>query len=345
MPGRDTDRKRWMAAQGLSRRRLDAASRAVRLVMPPTPLVHSPSLSGHLGRPVWLKLETVTPIRAFKVRGALARLAEIVADGRVHRVVTASSGNHGLAVAFAGRLAAVPVTVFVPANANPVKVAAIRDEGAEVVAGGRDYQEAAERGAAFAAAAGADWVHPFDDPAVIAGQATVGREIAAALPDVDRVVAPIGGGGLAAGIGVGLAHGAPSARLVGAEMDGADSMLRSIEAGRVVTLDSVRTVADGLAPRAVSERTRRLVEALAEGIVRLPDEALFPAMRHLIERERVLVEPSGAAAVAALLSGQVAGAGPVVAIVSGANVTAADLGRSLAAPLPDLEGAARGAGE
>lgn len=319
----------------LSPERLAAAYEAVRRVFPPTPLVESGSLSLHLGRPVWLKLESVTPIRAFKVRGAIAKAAELAASGQPGGLVTASAGNHGLAVAFAGRRLGRPVTVFVPAQANPVKVAAIRAMGAEIVAGGRTYQDLAGQGIPFAERTGGVWIHPFDDPAVIAGQASVGREIAEALPEVAQVVVPVGGGGLAAGIAAALRQHAPGAELVGVQMDGADAMLRSIAEGRVVTLDAVRTVADGLAPGTVSERTLHIVGAAAGAMVRLDDEELFPAMRLLLERERVLAEPSGAAAVAALASGKVHGRGPVVAVVTGANVTMEHLARVLATPLPE----------
>lgn len=323
-----------MTRQGLPRARLEAAHQAVRRMMPATPLVESLSLTARLGRPVWLKLESVTPVRAFKVRGAIAKVAELEAQGRAGALVTASAGNHGLAVAFAARRLGRPVTVFVPAQATPVKVAAIRAQGAEVVVGGRTFKDLAEKAFALVERTGAAWVHPFDDPAVIAGQASVGREIAEVLPDVAQVVVPVGGGGLAAGVGAALALYAPQARLVGVQMDGADSMLRSLEAGRVVTLETVNTVADGLAPGTASERTLELVGAFAETVLRLVDDELFVAMRHLLERDRVLAEPSGAAGVAALLSGRVPGSGPVVAVVTGANVTMRDLARAIETPLP-----------
>lgn len=331
----ETDSAALLERHGVTSERLEAAHRAVRAVMPPTPLLESRALGALLGRPVWLKAESTTPVRAFKVRGALAKVAELEAEGRHGALVTASAGNHGLAVAFAGRRFGRPVTVFVPEAANPTKVAAIEAEGARVVATGRDYQAASEAALQEVERTGAQWVHPFDDPAVVAGQATVAREIVDALPDVDRVVAAIGGGGLAAGVGAGLSLWAPDAGLVGVEMDGADSMLRSLAAGRLVTLDGVNTIADGLAPRAVSERTLRLVEAFAAQVIRLFDDQLYPAMRWLTERERLLAEPSGAASVAALLSGAVEGSGPVVAIVSGANVSGPDLRRALEAALPD----------
>jgi threonine dehydratase len=319
-----------------------AAYRAVRRVFPPTPLVESVSLSQMLGRPVWLKLETVTPIRAFKVRGALAKAAELEAKGRLGGLVTASAGNHGLAVAFVGRRVGRPVTVFVPAQANPVKVAAIRALGATIVPGGKTYAELAAAAIPYAERSGGVWIHPFDDPTVIAGQGTVGLEIAEALPDVAQVVVPIGGGGLASGIALALRHFAPAARLVGVQMAGADAMIRSVAAGEVVTLERVETAADGLAPGTVSRRTLAIVGTHAEHLVRLDDRQLFTAMRFMLERERVLAEPSGAAAVAALLAAQVEGTGPVVAVVTGANVTMAHLQQVLNTPPPgEAEGESR----
>lgn len=328
----------FLAAQGLTLRRLRAAWRAVRAAMPPTPLLESPDLSRRLGRPVWLKAEVATPVRAFKVRGAVAKVAELRARNEAGGLVTASAGNHGLAVAWAGRRAGLPVTVYVPRGANPVKVAAIAALGAEVCRTGIDYQEAAEAAEECARRTGKRLAHPFDDPAVIAGQATVGREIACSLPDVAEVAVAVGGGGLAAGVGAALALWAPAARVVGVEMRGADSMLRSLAAGHVVALERVHTVADGLAPRAVSERTLRTVARYAR-VLPLEDESLYPAMRWLVERERLLAEPSGAATVAAALEGLLAGEGPLVLVVSGANVTPADLARALAAPLPEVGGA------
>lgn len=328
----DAEDARWEAP--LRPEGLEAAYAAVRQAFPPTPLVESVGLTRYLGRPVWLKLETATPIRAFKVRGALVKVAALEAAGQAGGLVTASAGNHGLAVAFAGRRVGRPATVFVPEQANPAKVAAIRALGAEVVAGGRTFHDLAAQALPWAERTGAEWVHPFDDPWVMAGQATVGMEIAEALPDVAQVVVPIGGGGLASGVALALSWRAPQAALVGVQMAGADAMLQSVAARRVVTLDRVSTIADGLAPGTVSERTLRVVALKVGTLVRLEDDALMPAMRALLELDRVLAEPSGAAGVAALLAGQVAGQGPVVVVVTGANVTMAHLAQVLDTPLP-----------
>lgn len=320
---------------------LAAAYAAVRRVFPPTPLVESRALSRWLGRPVWLKLETVTPIRAFKVRGALAKAAELESRGHAGGLVTASAGNHGLAVAFAGRRMHRTVTVFVPEHANPTKVAAMKALGADVVLGGHTFRELADRALPFGERTGGVWVHPFDDPAVMAGQSTVGQEIAQALPEVAQVVVPVGGGGLASGIALALLSAAPSAKLVGVQMAGADAMLQSLAAGRVVTMDKVRTIADGLAPGTVSDRTLAIAGAAAE-FVRLSDDELYPAMRALLECDGVPTEPSAAAGVAAVLSGQVAGEGPVVVVVTGANFTMEQMARVMNTPLP--AGLAREAG-
>ena len=314
---------------------LTDAYQVVRQVFPPTPLVESIALSTLLKRSVWLKLETVTPIRAFKVRGALVKAADLEAQGEAGGLVTASAGNHGLAVAYAGRRLGCPVTVFVPEQANAVKVAGIKALGADVRRGGRTYRELSGQAIPFAEQTGAVWVHPFDDPRVIAGQATVGVEIVEALPEVTQVVVPMGGGGLAAGIAVSLLAKAPGCALVGVQMSGADAMLRSIAAKRVVTLDRVDTVADGLAPGTVTERTLAIVGGTAESLVRLEDHELFVAMRFLLERERILAEPSGAAGVAALLRGEVPGTGPVAVVVTGANVTMEHLAVVMATSLPD----------
>ena len=313
---------------------LAAALGVVRRVFPPTPLWESHALSRWLGRPVWLKLETVTPIRAFKVRGALVKAAELESHGHTGGLVTASAGNHGLAVAFAGRRMTRPVTVFVPEHANPTKVAAMKALGADVVLGGHTFRELADRALPFCERTGGVWVHPFDDPAVMAGQATVGQEIVDALPTVAQVVVPVGGGGLASGIALALLAAAPGTALVGVQMAGADAMLQSLAAGRVVTRDKVSTIADGLAPGTVSERTLAIAGVGAAQFVRLSDDALYPAMRALLECDGVPAEPSAAAGVAALLTGQVAGEGPVVVVVTGANFTMEQMARVLDTPLP-----------
>lgn len=331
---------------GISPELMERARTTIRRYLPPTPLLESPLLSARAGRPVLLKVEGVTATRSFKLRGALVRVTELEAAGDTRPLLTASAGNHGLGVAYAGRLLGRPVTVYVPENANEAKVAALRQEGATVVASGKDYADAAAA-ADLRAARGLDaYVHPFDDPAVIAGQATVATEILDARPDVGAVVVPVGGGGLLGGIAAGLRRAGSPARIYGVEAQGADVMLRSWNEDALVTLEAVHTIADGLAPRRVSERTLALAKALTNGILLVPDDALLEAMHHLLVRERLLAEPSGSAAVAAFLRGllptdtsdltDTPGNGPLVLVVTGANVTDALLRSALAAPLPDI---------
>lgn len=296
----------------------------VRRAFPPTPLLAAPRLSARLGREVWIKLESTTPIRAFKLRGALVKLEALPA---ARGVITASAGNHGLAVSWAARAHGKPATVVVPETANPQKVEAMRGLGAEVLAHGHDYQAALEHSLVLAEQRGLVSVHAYDDPWIIAGQGTLALE----LPEVDTLVASIGGGGLIAGLAVAWKARRPGGRLVGVEPVGADAMARSLEAGHVVTLDEVRTIADGLGARRPSALTLRLTRAGIDTVVRVEDAALMHALRVLLDDERLIAEPAGAAAVAALLAHPELAVGRTVVVLSGANVSDAVLAQVLSA--------------
>lgn len=304
-----------LARHGLDAARLAAAESAVRPWLPPTPLWRAERLSARLGAEVWLKLESVTPIRTFKLRGALAKVAALARRGSLRGIATASAGNHGLAAAWAARAHGVPATVFVPEGANPQKVEAIARVGATVVRGGRDYQEAHERSVAFASAHGLDLVHAYDDADVVAGQATLGRELAGTW---DGVWVGVGGGGLIAGLVAGGVSG-----VVGVQPEGADSLARSIEAGAPVTLGAVRTAADGLGARRPGDIALDVVRAAGIGVARVPDDALRDAAVLLLREERLVGELAGVAGLAGLLA---AGAtGRHVVVLSGANVSDAFL--------------------
>jgi threonine dehydratase len=285
--------------------------------LPPTPTFPSPGLSETVGVEVWVKFEVFQPIRTFKVRGAWTRLRRAVAEGDRRPVVTASAGNHGLAVAYAARRQGRPATVYVPVGANAAKVAAIRAEGATVVAVGRDYQEAAA--AACRERPDDLFVHAFDDPWVIAGQGTTALELVRQA-DVDTVFVAVGGGGLIGGMALWLKSHRPDVRVVGVEMRGADAMARSLAQGRVVELPGVATIADGLAPRAVSERTRILAERYVDELLLIDDDALWPAMDLYLTKERVLAEPSGAASLAGLLARPDLVRRRAAVVLSGGNV-------------------------
>jgi threonine dehydratase len=287
--------------------------------LPPTPTFFSPSLSRLAGVPVYVKYEIFQPIRAFKVRGALAHLLHRARQGiRDRAVVAASAGNHGLAVAYAARRLGLRAAIYVPKDANAAKVAAIRWEGAEVVATGSDFQEALQ--AALAEHPQAAFVHPFDDPWVIAGQGTLALE-ALSQASFDTVFLAVGGGGLLGGAGLAFKEHEPQMRVVGVEMRGADSLARSLAAGRLVALERVSTIADGLAPRSVSERTLTLARRYMDELVLLDDADLWRAMRLCLSEERVLTEPSGAASLAGLLARPDLVGRAALVVLSGGNAT------------------------
>lgn len=293
-----------------------AAAERVRPVLRATPCEHSDGLSEVAGRPVIVKPEHLQRMGSFKLRGAYNFMRD-VPDGVP--VVAASAGNHGQGVALAARLTGHRARVFMPRLASLPKVAATADEGAEVVQldGGVDDCIAAAR--EFAARDGAVFVPPFDDPAVIAGQGTIGLEIACEAPDAQVVVVPIGGGGLISGIAAALRAELPAVRVVGVEAAGATSMSQSVRAGHRVEV-SPRTMADGVALRAPSDLTLAHCTQLVDEIVQVSEEEISRAVLLLVERQKTIVEPAGAMALAAIVSGAVAGDGPAVALLSGGNV-------------------------
>jgi threonine dehydratase len=287
-----------------------------------TPLEYSGAFTDKARCEVYLKHESAQPVRSFKVRGALNRLARLAPERRATGVITASAGNHGMGVAYAAGQYRVPATVFVPINANPFKVESIKRLGARVVAAGSNYGEAFIAASEEQAKTGSTFVHAYNDPDVVAGQGTVGLELLADLPAFDTVLVPIGGGGLIGGISLYVKAKRPSVRVIGVEPAGADSMKRSLEAGRIVTLERVSTIADGLAASAPGPLTLELAQRYVDEVVIVQEEEMLRAIRLLFEWEHLLAEPAGAAAAAALLYHHRPAPGErVVVILSGANVT------------------------
>lgn len=291
-----------------------------------TPMASASGI-GHLaGCRLSLKLELFQKTGAFKIRGALNRFSVLTDDERRRGVCTVSAGNHAQGVALAARLARTPCLVVMPENAVRSKVEATRAYGAEVVLHGdlttifpRVRQIEAERRMVF--------IHPFDHPLIIAGQGTTGLELIEDLPDTDVMVVPVGGGGLASGVAAAVKAISPSCRVIGVEPHGADAMHRSLASGKPEKLDRLDTIADGLSAPFAGELTLAHCRALLDDLVLVDDEELLTAMRLLMERCKILAEPAGAAATAALLAGRIGGLGDsvrVAAIVSGGNV---DLGR------------------
>ncbi|MFF4190858.1 threonine/serine dehydratase [Nonomuraea sp. NPDC001831] len=264
----------------------------------------------------WLKPESLQPVGSFKIRGAYNALAELRPAG----VVTHSSGNHGQALAFAAARFGVPCVVVVPEGTPAVKAAAIEGWGAELVVVPPDQREVtAER---LAGERGLTLVPPYDHRAIIAGQGTIGLEIVEDLPDVEAVLVPVSGGGLAAGVAAAVKALRPDVRVYGVEPELAADAAESLAAGRVVaweTARTFRTIADGLRVHQVSELTFAHLREHLEGIVTVSEDELRAAMRHIARTARLVAEPSGAATTAALLSGRVP-AGRTVAVLSGGNV-------------------------
>lgn len=273
---------------------------------------------------VTLKLEFLQVGGSFKARGACNRLLREERRRLDSGVVTASGGNHGVGVAYAALRLGAPVTVFLPETAPVTTENRLVTMGASVVRGGRAWDDAWVEALAFADRTGALPVHPFEDPAVLAGQGTVGAELHEQTANLDVVVVAIGGGGLCAGVASAYAALSPKTRIVGVEPEGAPSMLESVRAGRVVELAGVKTIAGTLAPRAVGPNTLSIVSKLVAEIVLVSDDEMRGAMQRLWDDLRILVEPAGAAAVAALLAGRVplSGARSVGVLVCGANVDA-----------------------
>jgi len=281
-----------------------------------TPVDTSDTLSRLAGRPVLLKPEHLQRTGSFKIRGAynfVSRLTDC-------EVVAASAGNHAQGVALAASLTGLRSTIFMPVNAPLPKVQATRGYGADVRLEGEVVDDSIAAARLHAEQHGAVFVPPFDDPLVIAGQGTIGLEIADDAPDVEAVVVPIGGGGLIAGVAVALAHTRRAVRVVGVEAAGAASMRASLDAGRVVCLDTLSTMADGIATKSPSELTFDHVRAYVDDVVVVSEEELSRAVLLLLERAKAVVEPAGAASLAALLSGKVGGKGPVLTVLSGGNV-------------------------
>ena len=300
---------------------VERAARHLREHLQPTPLQHSQAFSDRAGCRVYLKLESFQPVRSFKLRGALNKLMRLTPERRAAGVITASAGNHGMGVAYAAGEFGVPATVYVPETANPYKVESVKRLGARVVAAGRSYSEAYADAVAEQQKTGATFVHAYDDPDVVAGQGTIGLELLEDLEELDTVVVPIGGGGLIGGIALYLKSRRPAIRVIGVEPTGADAMRRSLEAGRIVTLERVSTIADGLAASAPGQLTLDLAQRYVDEVMAVEDDEMVESIRLLFEWEHLLAEPAGAAALAALLNRPWGRNERVVVIVSGANVT------------------------
>jgi threonine dehydratase len=280
-----------------ARRRLEGVGRA-------TPVYRSETFTRFAGRDVWLKAENLQRTGSFKVRGAVNRIAMLSPAERAAGVVAASAGNHGQALAWAARETRTPATIFVPQDAPMAKVEAARTYGANVEMTGESFEDAVAAGLARSETTGATYVHAFEDPLVIAGQGTVGLELAEQAPEAVTVVVPVGGGGLAAGIALAL----PDARVVG---------VRTAPEGFVI--------ADGIAVKEPGRLAAAILDRRLDAMVEVASDEIAQAIVLVLERTKLVVEGAGAAGVAALLAGKIEGSGPVAVVLSGGNIDATTL--------------------
>jgi threonine dehydratase len=300
----------------------DEARRRVSAHAHHTPLYTSRTLSAATGFEVRLKAELLQRTGSYKIRGPLNKFPQLSDAQRRRGVICSSAGNHAQGVALAAAIHGMHAVVVMASNATPSKVAATRGYGAEVIQHGTIWDEANEKARELVAERGLTYIHPFDDLQLITGQGTVGLEIHQDWPEVDVVVVPIGGGGLISGTALALKSLNPAIRIIGVESSGAPGMQRSVQEGRVVTLDRVDCVIDGLRVRRVGELNLEIVRQAVDEIVTLPDAEIFDAMRWVMHYAKLVVEGAAAAPVGALLKGLVhAPAGArVVCVLSGGNV-------------------------
>ncbi len=291
----------------------------------PTPLYRYPALDALTGAQLRIKHENHLPVGAFKVRGGVNLISQLSVTERERGVASASTGNHGQSVAYAADLFSVRATIFVPEGANPVKVESMRALGAEIVFHGRDFDEAREQCEKQAAKHGYRYIHSGNEPALIAGVATYALEILADRPDTDVIVVPIGGGSGAAGVCIVAKTVRPSIEVIGVQSAAAPAAYKSWRAGSLVE-DTTSTFAEGLATRTAFELPQQILRDLLDDFVLVSDAELAHATRVLIEKTRNLVEPAGAAALAAVLADRARFAGRKVTVVcSGGNISPAQL--------------------
>ncbi len=302
-----------------------AARQRIAPYLKPTPLYRYPALDALTGAEVWVKHENHQPIAAFKVRGGVNLITQLSEDERQRGVITASTGNHGQSIAYAANLLGVRAIICMPEVANPVKVESMRAMGAEVVFRGKDFDDAREHSEKLAADHGYRQIHVANEPQIIAGVGTYTLEILESRPDIEIIVVPVGGGSGVTGACVVAKAVRPSITVIGVQSEAAPSACLSWRAKKLVEAPT-STMAEGMATRTAFELTQRIMWDLLDDFVLVSEEALRTATRTMIEKARNLVEPSGAAALAAVLADPGRFAGRKVAVIcSGGNISPAQL--------------------
>lgn len=300
---------------------IEAARQRIQPVMSPTPLASSQYFSELWGCKVYFKFENLQLTGSFKERGAVNKLASLTPEERSAGVITASAGNHGRAVAWHASRMGIPATVVMPVNSPIVKVQNTASSGARVILHGESFDEAVDHAHLLCEQEHLIYVHGFDDPAIVAGQGTIGLELTEQCPYLDTVVVPVGGGGLAAGIAVAMKEVNPKVRIVGVQSADVPSMIVALERGQPVTVPAHFTIADGIAVRRVGALPLEIFRRYVDEVVTVDEAEIANAILLLLEREKTLVEGAGAVGVAAIHNGHIAVAGRKVGVVlSGGNI-------------------------
>jgi len=301
-----------------------------------TPLTYSPIFSQLTGSEVYLKSEFQQKTGSFKIRGAYFKIISLTKEEKKKGVITASAGNHAQGVAYASSLEKIPCTIVMPKNASPAKVSATRGYGATVILEGTNYDEAWDKAQEIAKKTGANIVHAFDDPHVIAAQGVIGLEILEDLPDVNEIYVPIGGGGLAAGILLAVKTKNPKIKVIGVQSKSFPAMKNSLDAGELKSVGGERTIADGISVKKPGKVTFSIIKDLIDDIVLVDDNHIVKTMFLLMERAKIVVEPAGAAALAYLLEAKPSPGKKVVPILGGGNVDMYLLGQIVAKGLTQM---------
>ena len=301
-----------------------------------TPLVFSDTFSQLTGSKVYLKNEFEQKTGSFKLRGAYYKIKNLTEDEKNKGVVAASAGNHAQGIALASAMEKINCTIVMPKNASPAKIAATKGYGANVVLEGKNYDESWTKAQEIAKASGAEIIHAFDDPQIIAAQGVIGLEIMEQLPDVDEIYVPIGGGGLAAGILMAIKTKNPNVKVIGVQSKSFPSMKNSIDSGKLQTVDGGFTVADGISVKTPGKQTFEIIKNMIDEIALIDDEEIIKAMFLLMERSKAVVEPAGAAGLAYLISKKPSPGKKVVPILCGGNVDMYLLGQIVAKGLATM---------
>lgn len=300
-----------------------AATERIAPYLAPSPLIQSHYYSQKTGAEIFFKLECLHPTHSFKVRGAFNALLNLPEAQRARGIVTASGGNHGLALSLACATLALPMTVYLPVKTPQIKVDAIQALGAEVILHGDAWDESNAEAHEVARRAGKSYIHPFDHPDVMAGQGTLVQELLSQMEPVDTILVSIGGGGLIAGILSAVQHFSPQTRVIGVETVGADCMSKSVAAGEIVELPAITSIAESLGAKRTTQRPFDIIRQYVAELVTVPDAAAVSALVDVLREEKLLVEPATSCCLAALSGGTIAvqPGERVAVIICGANVS------------------------